>query len=69
MTALSAGFADSQERQMQWASFRRKSRLEEAPDDFAAVVEQIASFVGPALKALAAKEPFRPKWTCPGPWA
>lgn len=69
VTAFSAGFADSPEKQAQWASFRRKSRLEEAPESFAELVGQIASFVAPVLKALANEELFHLKWTHPGHWA
>lgn len=68
VTAFSAGFADSPEKQAQWASFRRKSRLEEAPESFAEVVGQIASFVAPVLGALADGRSFHLSWACPGPW-
>ncbi len=69
VTALSAGFADSPEKQAQWTSFRTKSRLEQAPESFAEVVAQIASFVGATLKAPATKELVQLKWRHPGPWA
>jgi len=69
VTAFSAGFADSPEKQAQWASFRRKSRLEEAPESFAEVVGQIASFVAPVLGTLADGSSFHLNWIHPGPWA
>jgi len=68
VTALSVGFAGSPEKQGQWASFRRKSRLEEAPESFGKVVGQIAGFVTPVLSALADGRSFRLDWTHPGPW-
>lgn len=69
VTAFSAAFADSPEKQTQWASFRRKSRLEEAPESFAEIVGQIASFVAPVLGTLADGRPFQVNWMHPGPWA
>lgn len=68
-TALSPGFANKREKQAQWASFRRKSRLEEAPESFADVVGQIASFATPVLGALTDGGSFRLNWAHPGPWA
>ncbi|MCE5254508.1 MAG: nucleotidyl transferase AbiEii/AbiGii toxin family protein [Actinomycetia bacterium] len=68
VTAFSAGSAHSPEKQAQWASFRRKSRLEEAPESFAEVVGHIASFVAPVLGSLADGRSFQVNWTHPGPW-
>lgn len=69
VTAFSASFADSPEKQAQWASFRRKSRLEEAPESFGEVVGQIAGFLGPVIQALAVSEPFDLGWRPAGPWS
>ncbi len=69
VTAFRAGFANSPEKQAQWASFRRKSRLEEAPESLAEIVGQIASFAAPVLGTLADGRPFQANWTHPGPWA
>lgn len=65
VTAFSADFADSPEKQEQWVSFLRKSRLEEAPESFGEVVGQIAGFLGPVIQALAVNKPFDFNVCCP----
>lgn len=68
VTTLSADFAHSPEKQAQWTSFRKKSRLEQSPESLGDVAGQIASFVAPVLSALADGEPFLQDWVHPGPW-
>jgi hypothetical protein len=53
----------------QWQAFVRKSRLADAPNNFAEVVETLATFLAPAAAALGDRRPFEPAWRAPGPWA
>ena len=69
VASFGAEFADSRDKQAQWVSFLRKSRLEEAPESLGEVVRQIAGFVAPMLGALANDRSFHLNWTHPGPWA
>lgn len=66
--ALTGDFANDAARQAQWRAFIRKSRLENAPPDFAEIVEAVAVFLGPITRALAAGEIFQGLWKAPGPW-
>lgn len=68
LPAFNADFAESEEKQAQWRSFRNKSRLDEAPESLAEVVRQIAGFLGPVIKALVINESFGLSWRPPGPW-
>jgi Nucleotidyl transferase AbiEii toxin, Type IV TA system len=67
--AFTAEFADSGEKQAQWVSFRTKSRLQEAPEDFREVMGQIGRFLAPVVHALAVETSFNLNWRPPGPWA
>lgn len=66
--ALTGDFANDAARQAQWRAFVRKSRLENAPSDFAEIVEAVAVFLGPITRALAAGESFQGSWKVSGPW-
>lgn len=66
--ALTGDFANDAARQAQWRAFIRKSRLENAPSDFAEIVEAVAVFLGPITRVLAAGESFQGSWKAPGPW-
>ncbi len=66
--SLTPRFANDENRQRQWSAFRRKSNLEIAPEGFADVVREIASFLQPVIVALTAKRVFQGSWRPPGPW-
>ncbi|NLT35385.1 MAG: nucleotidyl transferase AbiEii/AbiGii toxin family protein [Gaiellales bacterium] len=68
VTALSDGFANSVEKQAQWSSFLRKSRLDGAPASFGEVVGRIAGFVTPVLEVLQEGRSYHLRWRYPGPW-
>ena len=68
-TAFTPEFVDSREKQAQWVSFRAKSGLQEAPEDFREVMGQIGRFLAPVVHALAAETSFNLNWMPPGPWA
>lgn len=65
--ALTRGFSSSSEKQAQWLAFARKSNLS-APEDFNRVVETLAQFLAPALKAAGRRAEFRSIWPAGGPW-
>lgn len=67
--AFNADFSDSRDKQAQWTSFRRKSRLDAAPESFGEVMRQIAGFLAPVIHALAGDASFHLSWRPPGPWA
>jgi hypothetical protein len=66
--ALTEDFAKEASRQTQWQGFVRKNRLVDAPANFFDIVEAIAVFLGPVVRALAAGEDFQGSWKAPGPW-
>jgi predicted nucleotidyltransferase component of viral defense system len=68
VTAFAAEFSDSSEKQAQWRSFRRKSRLDVAPESFGEAMRQIAGFLDPVIYALAHNASFHLNWRSPGPW-
>lgn len=67
-TALTRDFANDASRQAQWQAFIRKSRLENAPSDFAEIVEAVAVFLEPITRTLAAGENFQRLWKVPRSW-
>ena len=66
--ALTEDFAKESFRQTQWQGFVRKNRLQGTPANFEDIVETIAIFLGPVVRALAAGEGFQGSWKAPGPW-
>ena len=66
--ALSAAFAADASKGAQWRAFVRRSRLDNAPADFAAVIAGVAAFLGPIAQAVAAHRSFDGSWKAPGPW-
>lgn len=66
-TAFSAAFASDPIKEVQWRAFRRKARLEHAPEDFAAVTERVAAFLLPLVAALTQRQSFTGFWQAPGP--
>lgn len=65
---LRSEFAVELGKQTQWASFRRKLREPAVPEELADVVERIALFVGPVLRAAGNDDPFDRTWLPGGPW-
>jgi hypothetical protein len=66
--ALTPAFASDENKVRQWQAFIRKLRLEPAPPELAAVVNQVAEFLQPVVAALIAKSAPPAKWQAPGPW-
>jgi predicted nucleotidyltransferase component of viral defense system len=68
-TAFLPGFASDATRATQWQAFLRKSRLQDAPDDLATVVQAIATFLAPPTLAISEGRTLEAVWRAPGPWA
>jgi hypothetical protein len=66
--ALTTAFSDEASRQTQWAAYRRKSRLDMAPEQLAELVEGVAVFLGPIAGCLGAGQEFGGTWNPSGPW-
>ncbi len=65
--ALTVAFVEPA-RRTQWSAYRRKSQLQQAPEDLGDVVRAVADFLSPIAQALAAGQPFAGSWQPPGPW-
>lgn len=65
---LSSEFAQDEARRTQWKAFRRKSKLDQAPEALSPLVEDVARFLGPIAKALSQGRGFENAWDPPGPW-
>lgn len=66
--ALTAEFHGDASKGVQWRSFLRKSRLEEAALDLAQAVRAIRRFIQPPAEALAGSVRFDRIWPPGGPW-
>ncbi len=67
-TAFADGFANDPDKQLQWRAFLRRSKLLDAPEGFADIVEAIRSFLGPVVRPLPEGKLFANSWVAPGPW-
>jgi len=66
--AFGPSFAESETKQVQWAAFLRKGRLEGAPREFARLMRDVVLFLGPVARACSRGEPLDLHWQPPGPW-
>jgi predicted nucleotidyltransferase component of viral defense system len=64
--AFSEQFVHAKE--LQWRAFRRRSDIEHAPWEFAAVVRSVEAFLAPLATAIATGEQVPESWMPPGPW-
>lgn len=65
---FSLPFLEDKNKQIQWESFVRKSRLTDAPNSFSGVVREVQTFLQPMADADANKELFTAHWAPRGPW-
>jgi hypothetical protein len=66
--ALTVTFGNDASKIAQWQAFLRKSRLHNAPQDLAQVVEQLAAFLLPVATHIKECRAFAVQWKAPGPW-
>lgn len=67
--ALTPAFADDPAKRSQWKGFVRRTRLDDAPGELAAVTGELRAFLVPVAEMVAAGTPFERSWKAPGPWA
>ena len=61
-------FSNDTQKKLQWQAFIRKSRPENAPENFSEVMGIVSQFVLPLYQAIQEDKRFRMKWTNGGPW-
>lgn len=66
--ALTPAFAAIEGKAAQWAGFVRRLPKSSAPAELASVVDGVAVFAGPVLRAMGRGERFLGKWQPGGPW-
>jgi hypothetical protein len=55
-------------KEKQWVGFKRKNKLNNAPDEFNKVLDDISSFLSLPVKAIKVRHPCESRWNAPGPW-
>lgn len=66
--ALTRTFSAAPDKQAQWAGFRRKANLRNAPETLTTVVEDIVPFLTAVIDAARRGERFEKLWPAGGPW-
>lgn len=64
---LTTEFAQSREKNVQWAAFLKKNSL--TAEDFQRVIGALAQFVAPVLQALSSGRSCDASWPAEGPWS
>ena len=65
---FSSVFAQNDQKQQQWTAFLRRGRLEDMPEGFHSIVEEISVFLLPIAQAVLSGSRFGQRWLAPGPW-
>jgi hypothetical protein len=65
--ALTAEFAENPQKRLQWQAFVRRTRRPELVD-LTSVVDVLAGFLWPVLRAAAGDESWLHSWEPGGPW-
>jgi len=66
--AFSDDYASNPDKQAQWSAYRRKGRLDEAPEEFPVMMASIVDFLRPVLAELVAGGTPAGRWAPSGPW-
>lgn len=66
IVAFSEDFAS--EKQVQWAAFRKRLRINDLPVEFGEIASAVRDFLAPVAMALRSGEAFASSWIAPGPW-
>lgn len=66
--ALTPTFTESPTTRTQWAAFRQKGGLLNAPEKMADVVAFLSGFLLPVARACESSASFQAHWRPPGPW-
>jgi len=67
--AFSDDYASNPDKQAQWSAYRRKGRLNEAPEEFPVMMATIVGFLQPVLTELTAGGTPLGRWPPGGPWS
>jgi predicted nucleotidyltransferase component of viral defense system len=68
-TALfNPSFGKDGDKNVQWQSFIRKTKLINAPESFGEVIGAVKLFLEPLAASIAERRAFSSNWTAPGPW-
>ncbi len=65
---LGESFAADSAHVRQWKTFRRRSRLDAAPEDLSKIFLAVGEFAKPVLSGSATRTGFRAWWAAGGPW-
>lgn len=60
--ALTTAFAQDAEKQTQWTAFLGRTRLEDAPNDLAGVIDRLREFLWPLTAAARNDSAFDSAW-------
>lgn len=66
--ALTPEFAGVEGKRKQWRAFLERNRIVTTVESLDAVVDGVATFLGPALDAAGVQEGFAQTWSPGGPW-
>lgn len=66
--ALSNAFMEDERKEQQWSAFLDRTRLESPEPSLKTVIEQLARFLCPPLKASREDSTFQSDWPTGGPW-
>jgi len=67
-TVFDPAFGEDRVKIAQWRAFLEKSKLDDAPTQFAEVVAGLIDFLQPIATALHEQRRFQRAWKAPGPW-
>lgn len=66
--SLTAEFASTPAKEVQWRAFRSKNRLDDSPETLLEVVIRVAAFLQPVIEAAQARTKWSAVWPAGGPW-
>ena len=65
---LSSDMAQNVQKQQQWTAFINRSRLEDVPEGYHNIIEEISTFLQPIVQAIVTGSQHEKYWLAPGPW-
>jgi hypothetical protein len=61
-------FGKDSDKNIQWQGFIRKTKLINAPESFAEVIDAVKRFLEPLAASIVERRTFNSNWIAPGPW-
>ena len=65
---FSPEFSQHVDKNTQWAAFKSKGQMDDAPDDFSGIMKALRDFLQPVAVSCEKKDKFKLKWPNGGPW-